>query len=160
MKRFRFTLESVRTLREHKLREAQLHYAGALRACEEVSRRLQQLDQELEGCWELLRQELASHTPAQALARTSAYGRLLEERRKGVQAQWQAAQQRAAQAAQGLALATRDCEALVHYRAKLFRVHTLGLHKEEQKLLDDIGVRLLLQARASNSSTSNPVTCA
>jgi flagellar export protein FliJ len=78
MKRFRFALDSVRTLREQKEREAQQRYAAAIRDCEEAASRLRLLTLEVESCWGFLREQMVARTSAVALAHGRAYALALE----------------------------------------------------------------------------------
>jgi flagellar export protein FliJ len=139
MKRFRFPLESVRTLREHKEREAQQHYAAAIRASEEAARRLQVLTLEMESCWGALREQLVALTSVAALAHGQAYAAVLEERRRHLAAALLTARERVEQAWRSLAGAARDRSALEHYRTRLLLRHRGAAQMEEQKHLDEVG---------------------
>ena len=155
MKRFRFPLESVRTLREQKEREARQQYAATVRACNEVVSRLQIVNLELESCWIFVREQLVARTAALALAHASSYAGALEERQRKIQAELHAAQARVEAAWQALLCATRARETLDRYHDKLLRVHRREAQREEQKFLDELGGRAAAFAQSSRLLPSN-----
>lgn len=151
MKRFRFALEPVLTLREQKEQQAQQGYARAVRACEEIASRLQALRLEMEACWMFLREELIAGTSALALAHTRAFVCALEEREKKLLAELQAAREKVQQAWQALLAATRDHDALENFRNKLFRSHQRDVGRAEQKFLDELAGRMAASALSRQS---------
>ena len=154
MKRFRFPLESVRALREHKEREAQQRYAAAIRASEEAARRLEVLSLELESCWSTLREQLVARTSAQALARGNAYAAVLEERRRQLTAALRTAQERVELTWRSLVAAARDRTMLDRYRQRLLQRHGGAVLREEQKTLDEIGCRRAAVATGDRTQPS------
>ena len=70
MKPFKFSLESVRVLREQKERTAQQRFAEAMRACEEAALYLQKASDELALGWTHLCRELGTGVTATGLFKT------------------------------------------------------------------------------------------
>ena len=64
MKPFRFSLQSIRVLREQKEREAQQRFADAMRACEEAAFQLQESSDALAAGWGALCEELSEGVAA------------------------------------------------------------------------------------------------
>ena len=71
MKAFRFSLQPLRTLREHKEEAARERYAGGLRACEEAAARVQTASIELAGWWTTLCDKLAAGVHGNELLRAA-----------------------------------------------------------------------------------------
>jgi flagellar export protein FliJ len=156
MKRFRFALESVRTLREQKEREAQQRYAERVRACQAAATRLQVLELERESCWRLVREQVLARTTAQALAHSGAYAGAIEERRQQAQADLRAAQQRLEEAQAVLNRASRDHDGMKRHRDKLLRAHRRAEERGEQKFLDELGGRAAALAPLLARATLHP----
>ncbi len=141
MKRFRFSLESVRTLREQKEREAKRRYAAAVRVCDEIASRQHRIELELESCWAFAREQMIARTAALTLASTNAFADALEQRLQKVKDELRVSRQQLELAWQALLHATRDRDALDHYRDKLHRLHCRAEQSEEQKFLDELAGR-------------------
>ena len=157
MKRFHFTLQPIRTLREQKEQAAQQKYAQAVRACEDAARRLGETTRALQSGWTVLGEELARGSAATQLARVRAYCVVVEERQKADQAALDQAQQTARQVWQQLVLAMRDREVMDHFHDKQRRAYDREVQRGEQKILDDLAARLTLAVGAwSRSSPSTP----
>lgn len=147
MKRFQFSLQPVLTLREQKEQQAQQVYAQAVRVCEDIASRIQLLRQEIEACWATEREELLAGTSALVLAQGHAFLCALEDRQKTLNAELKAARARAQQAWQALVVATRDRDALDHFRDKMFSAHQRNAAREEQKFLDELAGRMASGSR-------------
>lgn len=146
MKKFRFSLQPLRVLREQQEHVAQRRYADALRACEEASTRVRVASEELNTCWTTLGRELSSGVTGTQLLRTRAWCNVLELRLKdralaleqarlGVDAVWKE-----------MLLATRDRDALDRFHDKSRRAYDRDAQREEQKQLDEMAVQLAATA--------------
>ncbi len=142
MKRFQFSLQSIRVLREQRERAAQQHYAAALRVCEEAAFQLHAASEELAAGWEALCQDLAAGVTATRLVRTRAWCSVLEARQQERDAALKAARQAMNTAWRDMMLAMRGREALDRYHDKCRRLYDRDAQREEQKRLDELGLRL------------------
>jgi len=141
MKPFRFPLQPLRVLREQKEQLAQQHFADALRACEEAASRLHEASEELAAGWTALCEELSSGVPASKLLRARAWCNVLELRQKERAIALQNARRMMDAAWREMMLATRDRQMLDSYHDKCRRAYNREWLREEQKRLDEIGVR-------------------
>jgi len=144
MKRFQFPLQPIRVLREQRERAAQQRYADALRLCEDAAFQLQRASDELASSWESFCDELAAGVSASKLHQTRAWCDVLEIRQKQQDAALKAARVAMNAAWRELMTATRDREALDRYHDKCLRAHEREVQREEQKQLDELGLRLTL----------------
>jgi flagellar export protein FliJ len=149
MKAFRFSLQPIRTLREQKERTAQQLFAEAMRACEEAAAQLEIASDELTAGWNSLCHDLATGVVATKLGRTRAWCNLLELRQKERAAALQTARRIMDAALREMMLASRDREALDKHYDKCRQAHGREAQREEQKILDELGVR---RASASNAT--------
>ena len=141
MKPFRFPLQPIRVLRERKEQVAQQRFAQAMLACEEAASHLQAASDDLAAGWNSLCEELSSGVVATHLTRTRAWCSILEQRQKERAAALQHARRLMDAAFRDMMLASRDRETLDRYHDKCRRAHNLESQREDQKLLDEIGVR-------------------
>ena len=141
MKPFRFSLQSIRVLREQKEQLAQQRFAEAMRACEEAAFQLQTASDELAESWTALCEELSAGVAATKLRRTRSWCSVLELRQKERTLALQNARRIMDGAWREMMLATRDREALDHYYDKCRRAYDRETQRDEQKRLDELGVR-------------------
>ena len=151
MKTFRFPLQPIRTLRERKEETCQQAFARAMRACEEAAFQLQAASGELTAGWDALCRDLASGVSATKLARTRAWCAVLEMRQKERAAALKAARHAMEVALREMLVATRDREAIDTYHDKCRNVHNRLVQRDEQKTLDELGVRGPARREASLS---------
>jgi flagellar export protein FliJ len=144
MKPFRFSLQSIRVLREQKEREAQQRFADAMRACEEAAFQLQETSDALAAGWGTLCEELSDGVTATKLIRTRAWCSVLEHRQKESAAALQSARRAMDVVWREMMLATRDREVLDRYHDKSRRAYGRDAQREEQKRLDELGLRRAL----------------
>jgi flagellar export protein FliJ len=144
MRPFRFSLQSIRVLREQRERDAQQKFGEAMRVCEEATFQLQKASDELAAGWDSLCRELASGVAAMKLLKTRAWCNVLEQRQKDRRARLLNARRDMDEAWRGMMLATRDREALDRYHDKLRRTYDREVQREEQKGLDELGLRRAL----------------
>jgi len=141
MRRFRFSLQPVRLLREQREQTARQRYADALRACEEAALQLQSANEELARGWAAACDDLAAGVAASRLLRTRAWCGVLEFRQKERVAAFEKTRQAVDTALREVMIATREREALDHYHDKRRRAYDRDAQREEQKELDEIGIR-------------------
>jgi len=141
MKPFRFSLQSIRVLREQREREAQQRFAAAMRVCEAAALQLQMASDELASGWTALCDELAVGVTATQLLRTRAWCSVLELRQKECNAALARARRLMDDAWRAMTLCTRDRETLDRYHDKRRRAHEREANREEQKHLDELGIR-------------------
>ena len=144
MKPFRFSLQPIRVLREQKEQTAQQRFAEAMRACEEAVFQLQAASDALAAGWTSLCEELATGVTATKLLRTRAWCNVLELRQKERAFALQTARRAMDAAWREMMLATRDRETLDRYHDKCRRAYDRTAQREEQKRLDEVGVRRAL----------------
>ena len=143
MKPFRFPLESLRAVREHKEQAARERYAGALRACEEAATRMQTASTELSGCWARLCDQLAAGATGSDLLRTRAWCNVLELRVKERAAALAEARLVVDSRWHDLLLATRERETLERFFDRRRRAYNREVQRQEQKQLDEIAIQLV-----------------
>jgi flagellar protein FliJ len=150
MKPFRFSLQSVRVIRERKEQAAQQKYAAALREHERAAAGLQKANDELAGSWESLCRDLASGASAADLRRARAWCAALETRQQERAAELRQARYALDAASQELMNAARDRQALDRLHDKHRRNYDREIQREEQKVLDEMGLRPGLIGLRSN----------
>lgn len=142
MKPFRFPLQTLRTLRQHKEEEAREKYAKTLRACEAAAAQVQAASVELTGCWKALCEKLAAGVAGDDLLRARAWCNVLELRVK----ERANALEQARHAVDGvwneLMEATRERETLDRFHDKRRRAYDRAEQREEQKALDELAIQL------------------
>lgn len=141
MKAFRFSLEPIRVLREQKERVAQQRFGEAMRACEAAAHQLQLASDELAAAWSSLCEDLARGVTVTLLLRTRAWCSVLERRQKDRALALENARRAMDAAWQEMMLATRDRKAIDRYHDKCRRAYDRAAQREEQKGLDELGVR-------------------
>lgn len=141
MKPFRFSLQSVRVIRERKEQVAQQRYAAAIRAQEQAAERLQRAVDELAQQWRDLAHAITRGTDAAELRRAQAWGAALETRQKERAQELQQARSALEVATQELTVAARDRQALERLHDKHLLTHNRAAQRAEQKVLDEMGLR-------------------
>jgi len=142
MKPFRFPLQSLRVLREQREHAAQQRYAGALRARNAAATRLDLGNHELAAAWTALCEDVAEGAAMARLHQTRAWCSELERRCEQLTAAFKAAERLALDAWREMVLASRDRQALEKLHAKHRRAFDREVQRDEQKQLDEIGLRL------------------
>jgi flagellar export protein FliJ len=141
MKPFRFSLQSIRVLREQKERDAQLRLAAAMRACEEAAFQLQEASDALAAGWSSLCEELTAGVAATSLVRTRAWCNVLESQQEDRSTALQNARRAMNGVWREMMLARRNREALDRYHDKCRRTYDREAQRQEQKRLDELGLR-------------------
>ena len=141
MKRFRFSLQAVRELREAEERAAQKTYADAVRRCEEAALQLMLLERDLQNVWHGLRHHALAGMRADQLRHARAWSCVLEEKQKELAALLAAAQKHLDGVHDQLLTATRRREMLDRLFQQKRRGHEREVQVEEQKFLDEQATR-------------------
>lgn len=152
MKPFRFSLQPVRVLREQKEQKAQKLFGDAKRACDEAALQLKAASDELVQAWNTLCRDMSTGVNAAQLAKSRAWCNVLELRQKERAEALQRARRAMDAAMKQMLLATRDREAIDNYHDKSRRSYDHAAQREEQKTLDELGVRGATTAGALNGS--------
>ncbi|MBC8095355.1 MAG: flagellar export protein FliJ [Akkermansiaceae bacterium] len=141
MKPFRFSLQPLRVIREQKEQKAQKAFGDALRLCDEAAFQLQASSDELVAAWTTLCREVTKGVNASEIMRSRSWCNVLELRQKDHAEALQQAQRSMEAALLQMRLATRDREAIDNYHDKRRGVYDLEVQRDEQKNLDEVGLR-------------------
>jgi flagellar export protein FliJ len=141
MKPFKFSLQSIRLLRQQKEQQAQQRFAEAMHACEEAAFQLQEASDALATSWATLCQELSAGVTATGLLRTRSWCNVLERRQQERTTALQHARGLMNAAWREMMFATRDREVLDRYHDRCQRAYDRGVQREEHKRLDELGIR-------------------
>lgn len=152
MKPFRFSLQPIRVLREQKEQKAQKAFGEAMRACDQASMQLRNATDELAAGWNVLCREISSGVNAEQLARSRAWCNVLELRQKERAEALQRAERAKEAAMHQMLLATRDRETIENYHDKCRVAYDQHSQREEQKSLDEVGLRRAATAGAFGAS--------
>jgi flagellar FliJ protein len=153
MKPFRFPLESLRAVRQHKELTTGERYAGTLRACEAAAASLQNASNELTVCWTGLCEHLAAGVQSLELLRARAWCNVLELRVKERALALEKARRAVDAVWEELMRATRQREELDRLRQRRYNDYRRNWQREEQKMLDELGL-LVIQSPVSLSGSA------
>jgi|GEM_PF-480810 len=141
MKRFKFSLESLRILREQNERTAQQRHARALAACEAAEANLQTAVKKLAEGWEDLAREQAAGVSAGKIMGTRSWCLVLEIQKHERAAALIDAREIAERTLKEMLEAMRKREGLDRFRDKSQRAHEYAFRREEQKNYDEMAVQ-------------------
>ena len=141
MKKFHFTLEAVRTLRQRQEQDAMDQYAQALVARRVALERMEAVQREFQSCWQELRGLLGRGCAAAKAAQAHAYHRSLEQRREECAATLGAAERRVNLALNSMLAARQQREIVDKAFEKQKARHQRERLRGEQKLMDDLAGR-------------------
>jgi flagellar export protein FliJ len=141
VKRFRFSLHALRTLRQRQEQAALEQFARAIAAREQAARELAEVCQHCETAWHIAREAAERGVAAARLTQLGAYCHAVEELRRQGEDGLRRAQQAVDEKWQTLMAARRDREAVDKYRQRQQTRHGQEWVREEQKTLDDIAHR-------------------
>lgn len=145
MKKFSFSLESLQQLRAAQEEAAQKRLAQAHAACEEVTKRLMGVTEDLRHAWDGLQHQWVAGLSATDLKHIRAWCCVLEERKTQITAELrQRERDREARRAE-LAAAMRRRETLERLHRKHREAYEKRARAEEQKTLDEISQRSALR---------------
>lgn len=142
MKTFRFSLQSVRDLRQSQEDTAREVLSAALRARDQVTGRLRALDAELQEAWNEIRRNSARGSTSIDFQQGHAWCALLEARRTGIQTELADCHRKVHLRRQELQAATQRREMLDRLMKKQRSAHDQALLEEEQRVLDELAVRV------------------
>jgi len=150
MKPFRFTLESVATVRRRQEQKAMEKYAQSLQAQRRAMDGLTQMEQELSACWQTLRTQLSGGCIAAKAAQVQSYESLLMQRRVEAQRAVELAERRVNADLQGMLKARQQREIVDNYFDKQKDAHDREGGRVEQKELDELAGRRRISSLAWN----------
>lgn len=143
MKRFRFPLQALLTVRQRHEHEAMERYAQALLHRQQVAEHLDRIQRELSGAWEQLREKMARGCSAAALAQLRAYSSHLETLRDEYTTALGTAERRVHQALQDMLRARREREVVETYGARQKARHDRQRQRQEHWQMDEFAARFV-----------------
>ena|SRR2546425_7944684 len=152
MKRFRFSLEAVLTVRQRAEREALASYAESLLARERALERLAVLHHELSATWTHLRQELAAGCAAGRLDQLRHYCRGLEEELTRREEAVGHAERAVNHALRKMLSARQQREVVDKFRDQQRAQYDRKLTRENQKFLDELASQRAAAALARRTA--------
>lgn len=141
MKRFRFTLQPLSTLRQRKEHEAMERYAAALRGREAALAEQHAAEQALAAGQQAWKSLATAGCSAGELARHQAHCAALELRRRECAGGVERAERDVAAALRRMLQARQDREAVDQFRVRQFAAYDRERGREEQKFLDELAHR-------------------
>jgi flagellar export protein FliJ len=141
MKAFRFTLESVLTLRQRQEQVAMSHYAQSLLAHQQASARLEAAQRELNANLQELRERITEGFAASQAAQAHGYIQLLEKNRQKCAAELKVAESRKNFAMQTMLVARQQREVVDKFFERQKKRYDYERAREEQKTLDSLPQR-------------------
>lgn len=138
MKKFRFTLQALLTVRQQAEQNTLEAYARALATRQEARDRVTTVQRELSEAWQDLSQELTAGTSAAQVSLSQAWCQVLEQRHTAARRQLQDTEAALQKAHQNMLAARQDREAVESYQDNQRRRYDRELMREEQKTLDDL----------------------
>lgn len=157
MKRCRFPLQALLTVRQRREQEALEQYAQALLERRRVFENLQALQQELARAWEQSRRLMQTGGCAAEVCRVHAYNRSLEQLRDEFTLALAHAERRVNAALHDMLRARRERELVERCRDKQQARHTREQDRRERRFLDEIAVRLTGPSVGWRSLVENPL---
>jgi flagellar FliJ protein len=142
MKPFHFPLKSLRVVREQKERAAQKRFVEAMRASDEAAAKLDAGTHELSAAWMALCKQVEAGTTISKLQHTRAWCGELERRCSQLAAALKSAERAVHEARREMVSTSRDREALDRMHDKRRRDYDREVQRDEQKRLDEMGLRL------------------
>lgn len=141
MKRFRFTLQALLTLRQREEHVAMEAYAASLQRVRAEKVRLRSAEDELSQAGEALRRYLAQGAPAAEHAQRQTQYRLLDARRLGAVHAVRQAEMASGQALDGMLHARRQREIVEDCEVKQHQRYQREVAQAETKWLDELASR-------------------
>lgn len=138
MKKFRFTLEPVRILRERQEQEAMENYANALEAQRQALAKMTSLQQELLQAQDNIKTRLVQATPVTQIVHQQLYCLHLEEQAKAALTEIRQIEKKVKQAMQDMIDARHQREVVDKFLANQRAAYDRSLNVEEQKNIDEI----------------------
>lgn len=138
MKRFRFSLQALRTLRQHQEQRALKQFGLAIAARAQATRDLEEVRRHCDAGWQASRQSMRAGVTAAQLVRLGAYCRTMEQLQRQSEANLRRAQRTVDERWEKLLTIRQQREAVDKYYQRLRGAYERQLSREEQKALDDM----------------------
>ena len=138
MRKFRFTLDSVLTLRQRAEKEMTARYAQALLAQHQVIAQLDLIEKELNASRAEMRHDVTTGAHAAKLSQSLSYLTSLEKRRDHKIADLRNAERQVQSAMQAMLAARQQCEVVQKFFDKQKGRFNYECAREEQKFMDDL----------------------
>jgi flagellar export protein FliJ len=138
MKKFRFSLQAVLTVRQRQEQTALEHFSKAVAARQLATDRLSEAKRECQAAWALSRERTAAGAPAVHLAQLHDYCHDLEKLQKECERVVAAAQVVVDQKWEKLVTARQAREAVDKFLERQRERYDRELQREEQKMFDDV----------------------
>ena len=156
MKRFRFTLDAVRIVRQRAEQEAMDQYGRTLLARQQAMEQLAAVQQRLSAGFGELRELLNQGCAAAAATQVLAYHRTLEKRREECEGALSVAERRVNAAFNTMITARQQREIVDKSFQKQKASHQREVARDEQKFLDDLGSRRTASVLSWSASEAMP----
>ena len=143
MKKFRFTLQALWTVRERQEQIAREHYTQAVRARQLAVDTLASVQRECESTWQLHRNRIATGAPAAHLQQVQEYITALNELKTRHERALREAVRIAEVKWNQLKLASQAREAVDKLQLRQRKRHDEAMERDEQKHVDDLAQRRL-----------------
>jgi flagellar FliJ protein len=141
MKRFRFSLQSLLTLRQHDEQRALERFAATLASRQPAVARRDSARHHLERVRDDLRHEFTTGGVAAHIAHTHAYARVLEHELQQADQQLATADQAVANALKDMVAARRQREMIEGLRDRRFHQHARRSRRSEENSLNELASR-------------------
>ena len=138
MKRFRFSLHALHTLRQRQEQHALRQFGLALTARALAAHDLEEARHRCEAGWQASRQCMKAGLTASQLARLGAYCQVMEELRRQSESTLHRAQRTVDEKWEKLVTVRQQREAVDKYYQRQRSAYERQLSREEQKALDDM----------------------
>ena len=138
MKKFRFSLQAVLTVRQRQEQTALEHFSKAIATRQLATDRLNEAKRECQGAWALSRARTAAGASAIHLVQLHDYCQNMEELQKECQRAVVAAQAVVDQKWEKLVTARQAREAVDKFLERQRERYDRELQREEQKMFDDV----------------------
>lgn len=153
MKKFRFTLEPLRIIRERKEQEALERYAQALAEQSRATEQLGALSQEMVQAQSEIKQRLAISTPVTQIIQQQFYCTHLSDRIKALRTQITQIEQQVSAAMQAVLAARHEREVVDKFLANQRAAYDRELTLDEQKTIDELAGRRLTGSMSWRTSS-------
>jgi flagellar export protein FliJ len=138
MRKFRFSLQAVLTVRQRQEQIALEHFSRAIAARQLATDRLNEAKRECQAAWALSRARTAAGAPAMHLAQLHDYCHGMEEFQKDCERAVAASQAVVDQKWEKLVTARQAREAVDKFLERQRERYDRELQREEQKMFDDV----------------------
>jgi flagellar export protein FliJ len=138
MKRFRFSLHALRTLRQLQEQRALKQFGLAIAARAQAARNLEEVRCHCNAGWQASRQSMKAGVTAAQMAGLGAYCRTMEALQRQAETTWRRTQRTVDERWEKLLTIRQQREAVDKYYQRQRGAYERQLSREEQKALDDM----------------------